>query len=581
MFNKVLGHRITIFVFFLLIAALLGTKSDRYFGWTNDATKDGDAVLSDGSGYFAYLPQWFIYGTSNFEFQDSISNRYPQSRYNEGSYNNAKIGKRTNKYYCGTAICIAPFYLVSHVFASYKGYEKDGYSKPYMVAINIAAIAFFILGAIAIFLLLKELSIDYWIRYLLIAFLAFGTNISYYISILPSCSHIFSFGVVAWIVLLWYYWIHKRKTSTFLVLCFLIGLACIIRPTNILIVIFLLFVGKDLKSNILSIVNWIKSNKLSFLIGACIFGATIFIQLYQVHSQTGEWTFNTYTNEGFDNWNDPKWLEVLFSFDKGLFIFAPGLLLLIPGTYFLLKNQSSIGKGFILFFIGFTYVTSAWWCWWYGGGLGMRPYIDVLAILILPIAVLLQSVKWYVKIVLVIFLALSTKLYSIYELQMRYCILHYDRMTKEQFQSVFLKTDARYAWFLHIQYDTIPDNYQFSKRLLDLSDRKSLLKTNTLNTKSFNQYDSIALRYQLNLLLKLESENPFVQVNYFKDGNVIKKYDAFLGGFIDEINKQQKITIDIYPKLKWKEVDSIQISPLCNETHVLLKSTQLSEYIRK
>ena len=76
----IIKHRFVLV--FTVIASLyvLGRQSDKYFGWTNEKNIKPDHALTihtDGAGYYAYLPKWFIYKDSKgFAFLKKITDDY-------------------------------------------------------------------------------------------------------------------------------------------------------------------------------------------------------------------------------------------------------------------------------------------------------------------------------------------------------------------------------------------------------------------------------------------------------------------------------------------------------------------------
>lgn len=63
---------------------MFGTKSDRRYGWTRAAAKEATPIYSDAAGYYAFLPEWFIYDGNNFAFNDSIRLKYPDAGFEDG-----------------------------------------------------------------------------------------------------------------------------------------------------------------------------------------------------------------------------------------------------------------------------------------------------------------------------------------------------------------------------------------------------------------------------------------------------------------------------------------------------------------
>jgi hypothetical protein len=102
-------------------------------------------IMTDGQGYYAYLPAAFLYQDLQFSFVDSLKQTY----YKEGK--RAKFIIETpdgnvNKYFAGTAVLEAPFFLVGRCLAALVDAPVDGYSWPFQLGIGLAAIVYLILG---------------------------------------------------------------------------------------------------------------------------------------------------------------------------------------------------------------------------------------------------------------------------------------------------------------------------------------------------------------------------------------------------------------------------------------------------
>src|SRR5690554_4563101 len=131
MLNRILNSKL-LFIFivgFLVFGSL--KKSISYFGLEQSKSQEPYPIVSDGSGYYAYLPQWFIYKTDNFEFIDSIQKKYPDARFYEGITNYPESNKKFNRYFIGTAVLQAPGFLITHFIASIFHLDNDGYSTIY------------------------------------------------------------------------------------------------------------------------------------------------------------------------------------------------------------------------------------------------------------------------------------------------------------------------------------------------------------------------------------------------------------------------------------------------------------------
>lgn len=596
--RKVINTKWFFVVFMITLAVTFGTKSDRYFGWTNVQAKKGEPILSDGSGYYAYLPQWFIYKTSNFEFLPAVKAgdtlNYKFSRFADNLTYDAQ-GKATNKYYTGTAFSMIPFFTVAHIYAKNSKFLADGYSKPYQFMANFASVFYLLFGCLGIYFLLRRYHIDRIFIAIVLCMLVFGTDVSYFTYVLTPFSHVFSFAIVAWMLLYAKKWADEHSAKNFIVFCLFLGWAVMIRPTNILVLAFVPFMFTGTQLFFLRLKQLFTKQWKHLLLGLGVFMLFLGFQLWNVHNQTGKLALNTYTTETFEFWGNPKIWDVLFSWRKGLFIFAPVLLLMMPGWYLLYKHQRNLFWGSLVFFALFTYVTASWWCWWYGGGLGMRPYIDVLSVFAIPLAFLLQQSKWYVNAFTVSFVLLTTWMYQVYEYQMKNNILHYDDMTYEQFARVFMKEDLRYGWCLHLQYESLPtegfvtmkqpsfmmynepmpQNRYFKLLGYDFNDNPQLM----IYTDTTYKSNHFGAKVTGEVYLYSGETNPTIEAEYFKDGVAFRKGQFFIGQFIPEAEKLCPIEIEFYPGLTYAEFDSIRIQFFEGNTFTGVKSLKMKELI--
>lgn len=577
-----------------LLVAIYGTKSDRYFGWTNVKVKTGEPILSDGAGYYAYLPQWFIYGTTNFEFLPKIRETYSSSRFSDNVYISGGT-QFENKYYTGTAVSMVPFFAVAHIYAGMNGHEQDGYSLPYQFMANVASIFYFLFGCLGIYFLLRRFGIDrFWIIVVLTG-IGLGTNLSYFTNVLTPFSHVFSFGVVAWMMLYAKKWADEHTWLNFVLFCLFLGWAAILRPTNVLVLTFVPFLFPSTRIFLQRIGMLFTKKWLHLFTGVIVFGTILFFQLWNTHEQTGQWSLNTYTNESFDYLLEPKITEVLFGWRKGLFIYAPILILMIPGLVVLFLKERRLFWGTLLFFAGFTYITASWWCWWYGGGLGMRPYIDVLSLLFLPIAFFVQYGGNFLRTGALAIVAVTVWMYQVYEFQMKNNILHYDDISYEQFRNVFMKKDARYFWSMHQVYEKLPAKkkkkqirhpFLIHGKPMSSSGYFELLNTDygdnpivTILSDSLNRNAHFGAEITGNVLIHDGICNPSFSAEYFKGGQLIRKNDFVIGPFIDQTKKLCYVRLELYPGLRYSDFDSVRVQFYEGYEHTGVKGLKFSEQI--
>jgi hypothetical protein len=91
-----------------------------------------------------------------------------------------------------------------------------------------------------------------------------------------------------------------------------------------------------------------------------------------------------------------------------------------------------------------TYVISSWWCWWYGGSFGMRPWMDFMPIIILLSALGLNNTKIHFRILFYILSTLAIPINIIQNYQYSSGKMHWDTMTHDKYWQIFLETDKAF-----------------------------------------------------------------------------------------------------------------------------------------
>lgn len=397
-------------------------------------------IKADGKGYYAHLPAVFIYDDLNFGFYDSIENG---TYYNENyayEYRKNTEGKAFNKYYCGTAVPMMPFFLGAHLYALNSEYPADGYSKPYNISISLAAIAY-LLATLWLFVsILRRFKISNTVIAWCLPIIVFGTNWYYYVISEPAVSHVYSVFFITLFVHLGLKWA-QTKRPPIIAMGALVGLIILIRPVNGLVILLTPFFFPDFKAFRLAITNVFKDFKRLF-VGLLAGLAIVSIQLIVYKIQTGHFLIYSYEEEGF-NFLKPEILNILFSYKKGLFVYTPILLIALVGLFSWMREKAWRPIGLFLFLAVLTYVLSSWWNWYYGGSFSSRVYLDYMLLFTLPLAKLAErlspkwqrSALWGVLLALVLFCQFQTYQY-------RKMVIHWDGMTKETYWDAFLNFDS-------------------------------------------------------------------------------------------------------------------------------------------
>jgi hypothetical protein len=95
-----------------------------------------------------------------------------------------------------------------------------------------------------------------------------------------------------------------------------------------------------------------------------------------------------------------------------------------------------------------VYLFSSWWCWWFGGGFGMRPMIDYYPLLIIPLGEILRTKIFYKKYIISFILGGFVSLNLFQTLQKRNGVIHWDSMSKESYWAFFttIKMEKAEDW---------------------------------------------------------------------------------------------------------------------------------------
>lgn len=395
-------------------------------------------VEADGKGYYAYLPAIFIYHDLNFGFFDHIEkekyynpNRYYDYRANSGT------GEYINKYYSGTALAELPFFLIAHGLTITTDGDSDGYSKYYMVFVNIAALFYLFLGLFYLRKTLIAYGIPRWVISVTLVATVFATNLFVYTVVDTGLSHVFSFGFISAFVYFSKKYFDSPSAKALPLLALLLGIIVLIRPINLLILLSWPFLAGSLQS----LTDGLKFalNSYKHLILSCvIFGIIVSIQLVIYKISTGRFIVYSYQEEGF-NFLDPHIIDILFSYKKGLFLYTPMYLLAMFGLIPIFKKNKFAAISWMGFFVIITYIFSSWWMWYYGGSFSSRVYVEFLPLFMILFAFLLAEAK--TKSLRIALLSLTFVLLAICQIQTfqyRYYEIHWDQMTKEKYWEVFL-----------------------------------------------------------------------------------------------------------------------------------------------
>jgi len=423
-------------------------------------------IYSDKADYYAYLPATFIYGWDIQKIPDSLEIK------SQGFILNRKTNKLEDKTTCGIAILWAPFFLATHFIAVHWNYRADGFSDIYQNMCMYVGVFYLILG---LFFLVKFLR-NYFSRgisYLTVFLIFAGTNLYYFGIDYGLMSHVNSFFLFCLFLFLLKKFLTQEKKSwwIFVGMSFVVLLAILIRPTNILLFTWMIFLDitsfREIGKRCLLFL------KPLYIITFVIAASIVFLPQFMYWKYlTGNFLYYSYPGETFANWKDPLMLAVWFAPLNGFFLYTPLALLFIAGIVMMILKKIPSGMFIGLFFILITYVFASWHAWYFGGSFGYRPFVEYYALLSLPFGYFLTRLKvlknLYIRSLLIIFIIISVY----YNLRLTYHQA-WNPYSTWSWDDYLIRLDA--AGFYHYKYDSYTykqdfENYgsmdfQFPQRL--------------------------------------------------------------------------------------------------------------------
>ncbi|MEM1119115.1 MAG: hypothetical protein AAGJ18_01620, partial [Bacteroidota bacterium] len=361
-----------------------------YPKWQKSGT---EATLSwDVMGYYLYLPAALIYqDISQLQFKDTILKKYRPTGSFYQAYAHPKTGKYVMKYPIGLALLYLPFFALGHLYALTSDFPPDGFSLPYQAAISFGSMFFAFVGLWFCQQALRQYFAN-TIAGVVILLIALSTNYLNYTAVDGAMAHNWGFSLLA--ILLYYTikWYEQPSYGKSILIGVCLGLAILVRPTNILGALIPIFWGlKDYAAFQERIELFQNSWKL-LLVALFSVVAIGSIQLIYWKFITDDWIFYTYNEQGF-SWFKPHVKNVLISYKKGWLMYTPIMILALTGFWYLYQNFRKLFPFCLVFFLVNFYIVSAWDVWGYGGAFGQRALIEGYTILAFPMAALLVHVQ--------------------------------------------------------------------------------------------------------------------------------------------------------------------------------------------
>ena len=401
--------------------------------------KEGRVILFDVVQYYSYLPAVFIEGDPSLKFIGEDRERH------RGHYipNHTEEGHLVIKMTAGVAYLYAPFFFIGHGLAHATGEVTDGFSWPYKLAIVLGAILYLSL-ALRWLRKMLEKRFSMLTTCLTLVAVVLGTNLYYYATVEAAMSHVFSFFLIVGFIYLLEKWLTDGSWKKALLLGATLGLIALVRPTNALIVVLIPLWGVSNRDDLKTRFTFLWLQKL-WVLPMMLCAALVWVpQFWYYHAVTGRWWAWAYVGESF-HFDRPHVIAGLFSFHKGWLVYTPMMLFALIGLWFSRRQKEGWNWAILVWLIPFTYVTFSWWCWWYGGSFGQRPFIEFYGLLAFPLAAFFS---WLLKSKKVLRYALFPVLgfvlaLNLFQTRQYYggVALHWDSMTWEAYQASFFRID--------------------------------------------------------------------------------------------------------------------------------------------
>jgi hypothetical protein len=406
----------------LLIMVLTVGASLRYRLVGTDGRAWQSAINNDGKSYYEYLRAPLVEG----RLDGQHGQPWMFARAGDG---------HVLKGFAGTALVQTPYVLAAHAYTLlFAQGPEDGYSLQYHLAIVLSAWVSLLLGLWCMRRMLLGLGYGERVIAAVLVAVVFGTGLLVQTVVHPGMTHVHSFAAIAGLLLAFRGALARGGAGRWLAVGVLLGLVIILRPVNILVLAALPLTSTGITPHA-------STMRLRHLAAGVLgSGLLLLVQASLWYVQCGEWLVRPYADEGF-HWDRPALLEHWFSPRNGLFFYWPVLLLVLPGLVVLALRHTRSAIPFILGLAALAYVTSAWWIWSHGDAYGQRPYVDLLAVLAIPMAAALAAgTMLYRALLVVLVLVPATALNVFQSWQYTTGILVPSRLDMTTYRYFFLRT---------------------------------------------------------------------------------------------------------------------------------------------
>jgi len=434
-FPKLSASRFTAIAILVIAVFQLNTlrTQDDFIG--QKRWKQQGVIKWDVQEYYMYLPATFIYHDISMSYLDTLKGPLRDHYWAAKS----EKGRWTGRFSIGMAVAYAPFFLLSDRIANIAGAPRDGFSQPYQFGIYVSGFFYSLIGFLCLGLSLRRFFGDL-VSALTVLCVGLGTNLYYYSTTEGAMTHAVLFCLFSIFMYCTIRWHGSPKLKFLVPLALVFGLAVLIRPTTILVVLVFFLYGVGGSQSLRQKIKFLRNQGWQFFIILALLAIMALPQMFYWQYQTGKLVYYSYTGENFF-FTHPRIWKGLFSYRKGWLLYTPMMALAFIGFIFLRKYAKELFLPILIFALVNIYVVLSWWCWWYGGGFGLRAFIESYAFLAFPLAALwkwaLQK-GWITGTILGVLAIFFIRLNLFQSAQYREGMLHWDSMSKKMYWQTFL-----------------------------------------------------------------------------------------------------------------------------------------------
>ncbi len=455
-FNKIsrlAGSEFLPGVMILLVLALYGGTNFTHRSWKKDTGPERGVIKWDVISYYSYLPAAFIYHDLFLDFAEDPDFINDEKFW----YQETETGNKVIITSMGMAYLYSPFFFLAHLLAPAFDNPRDGFHPIYQFFLVFSTLFYLAIGFFCLWKLLSRY-FPSWVITLTIIVVGVGTNLYYYGTREAAFSHAFSFSLINALLLVLSGWYDRPEWKRSLLLGFLYGLVVLVRPSNVLLLIPILFWEVGSSGDLRQRLRLFRNSVPLFLLMIAAFLLPWIPQFIYWHAVSGKFIYNSYSGVGSAFYfGNPHILDFLISYRKGWFLYTPVMLVAVLGFIPLYRMRRGIFYPLLIYLVVTVYVLSSWWSWWYGGSFGMRSMIDFYGVLAIPLAALIFAAKDQFlsrRIMLASALTFLVFLNIFQTYQYTKGLIHYVAMTRKSYWTIFLRANDRYGYWQNL---TEPD----------------------------------------------------------------------------------------------------------------------------